>query len=77
MINPINSENAGQNLDKFIQIYDLKNCENLLRIFNLGFFNGMKLAFYEYKLKFKDINGFAWVFSPKGIRQKLEENKFV
>ena len=77
MINPINSENAGQNLDKFIQIYDLKNCENLLRIFNLGFFHGMKLTFYEYKLKFKDINGFAWVFSPKGIRQKLEENKFV
>ena len=75
-INPLVSENSDETLDKFIQIYDLENCKELLDNFNFYFFNGMKLTFYEYELKFKDINGFGWIFSPKGIRQKLEENKF-
>ena len=74
--NPMVSEIQEENLDKFIQIYNLENCENLVNYFNLNFFNGMKLTFYEYKLKFKDINGFGWIFSQKGIRQKLEENQF-
>ena len=74
--NPLLSEIQEENLDKFNEIYTLENCENLVNYFNLNFFNGMKLTFYEYKLKFKDINGFGWIFSPKGIRQKLEENKF-
>ena len=75
-INPLVSENSNENVDKLIQIYDLVNCEDLVNNFNFNFFNGMKLTFYEYKLKFKDTNGFGWIFSPKGIRQKLEENKF-
>ena len=37
----------------------------------------MKLTFYEYKLNFKEFNGFGWIFSPEGIRQKLEENKYI
>ena len=76
-INPLINENYEENLDIFLQIYTLKNCEKLVNYFNLNFFNGMKLTFYEYKLKFKDINGFGWIFSPKGIRQKLEENQFL
>lgn len=75
--NSIIPENFDDGLNKFVEIYDLKNCEKLLNDFNLNFFNGMKLTFYEYKLKFKDINCLGWIFSPKGIRQKLEENTFL
>ena len=79
-INRINNfigENSEENLDKYLEIYSLENCQNLLDYFNFNFFNEMKLTFYEYKANFKDINGFGWIFSPKGIRQKLEENKFL
>ena len=75
--NQIISEIPSVEVDKFMEIYDLNNCENLLKEFNLCFFNGMKLTFYEYKRNFKDSNGFGWMFFPEGIRQKLEENKFI
>ena len=70
-------EDSEENSDKFFEIYNLENCKNLLDYFNFNFFNEMKLTFYEYKANFKDINGFGWIFSSKGIRQKLEENKFL
>ena len=70
-------EDSEENSDKFFEIYNLENCKNLLDYFNFNFFNGRKLTFYEYKLNFKDINGFGWTFSSKGIRKKLEENKFL
>ena len=75
--NPLVSEISFDKIDKYMEIYNLKNCEDLVEDFNFNFFNGMKLTFYEYKLKFKDNNGFWWIFSPEGIRQKLEENKFL
>ena len=75
--NPFVSEISFDKIDKYMEIYNLKNCEDLVKDFNFNFFNGMKLTFYEYKLKFKDNNGFGWIFSPEGIRQKLEENKFL
>ena len=75
--NQIISEIPSVEVDKFMEIYDLNNCEDLLKEFNLCFFNGMKLTFYEYKRNFKDSNGFGWMFFPEGIRQKLEENKFI
>jgi len=75
--NPLVSEISFDKIDKYMEIYNLKNCEDLVEDFNFNFFNGMKLTFYEYKLKFKDNNGFGWIFSPEGIRQKLEENKFL
>ena len=75
--NQIISEIPSVEIDKFMEIYDLNNCENLLKEFNLCFFNGMKLTFYEYNRNFKDSNGFGWMFFPEGIRQKLEENKFI
>ena len=75
--NPLVSEISFDKIDKYMDVYNLKNCEDLVEDFNFNFFNGMKLTFYEYKLKFKDNNGFGWIFSPEGIRQKLEENKFL
>ena len=75
--NPFVSEISFDKIDKYMEIYNLKNCEDLVKDFNFNFFNGMKLTFYEYKLKFKDNNGFGWIFAPEGIRQKLEENKFL
>ena len=75
--NPLVSEISFDIVDKYMDVYNLKNCEDLVDDFNFNFFNGMKLTFYEYKLKFKDNNGFGWIFSPEGIRQKLEENKFL
>ena len=75
--NQIISEIPSVEIDKFMEIYNLNNCEDLLKEFNLCFFNGMKLTFYEYKRNFKDSNGFGWMFFPEGIRQKLEENKFI
>ena len=59
------------------EIYSLKNCEDLVQYFNLNFFNRVKLTFYEYNLNLTKANGFGWIFSPSGIRQKLEENKFL
>ena len=75
--NPFISEIPDEEMDKYLEIYDLGNCENLVKEFNFNFFNGMKLTFYEYKRNFNDSNGFGWMFSPEGIRQKLEENKFI
>ena len=75
--NPLIAEIPEGEIEKYREIYDLKNCENLVKDFNFCFFNGMKLTFYEYKRNFKDSNGFGWMFFPEGIRQKLEENKFI
>lgn len=75
--NPLVSQIPSEEIEKYMEIYDLNGCENLVKEFNLCFFNGMKLTFYEYKRNFKDSNGFGWIFFPEGIRQKLEENKFI
>ena len=76
-INPLVSEIFDEKEGQFMNAYDLKNCENLVEYFDYNFFYGMKLTFYEYKLNFKEFNGFGWIFSPEGIRQKLEENKYI
>jgi hypothetical protein len=75
--NPLIAEIPLGEIEKYMEIYDLNGCENLVKEFNSCFFNGMKLTFYEYKRNFKDSNGFGWIFFPEGIRQKLEENKFI
>ena len=75
--NPLISEIPSEDIEKYKEIYNLNNCENLVKEFNLCFFNGMKLTFYEYKRNFKDSNGFGWILFPEGIRQKLERNKFI
>lgn len=51
-----------------------KNCENLLKYFNKTFFDKESFTWKEFKNKFcNNKNTFAWIFSSKGIRNKLED----
>ena len=52
-----------------------KNCENLLKYFNDTFFEKENYTWDEFKKKFEGSknNSFAWIFSTKGIRSKLED----
>ena len=60
---------------KLINVSELKDNENLVKIFNDNFFKEEKYNWEQFKNKFEDINkGFGWVISSKGIRRKLEEN---
>ena len=66
---------AKEDLLKLIKVSELKDSENLVKIFNDSFFKQEKYRWDQFKNKFKDIdNGFGWVLSSKGIRRKLEEN---
>ena len=63
-------------LIKLINFAELKDNQNLVKVFNESFFNKEKFNWTEFKGKFEDSeNGFGWIFSSKGIRRKLEENK--
>ncbi len=80
-MNKVSSTNAEvgkiskEDLLKLINVSELKDCENLLNVFNKNFFEKEKYNWDEFKAKFEDLNnGFGWVFSSKGIRRKLEEN---
>ena len=54
---------------------EIKNCENLVIIFNKSFFKKESYNWNDFKKQFEDVdNGFGWVISSKGIRRKLEEN---
>ena len=52
-----------------------KNVENLLKYFNENFFNKESFTWEEFKKKFGENkrNSFAWIFSTKGVRSKLED----
>ena len=64
-----------EDLLKLIKVSELKDNENLVKIFNDSFFKQEKYRWDQFKNKFQDIdNGFGWVLSSKGIRRKLEEN---
>lgn len=74
----------GQNLPKIDNnlTYNLlngygmtqKHVENLLKYFNQQFFDKESFTWEEFKNKFGyDNNSFAWIFSSKGIRSKLED----
>ena len=66
---------SKEDLVKLINVAELKDCENLIKIFNEGFFTKESFNWEEFKEKFEDIeNGFGWIFSSKGIRRKLEEH---
>ena len=59
-----------------INILELKDCQNLVELFNESFFKGQSYNWTQFRKKFEDIdNGFGWIISSKGIRRKLEENK--
>ena len=63
-------------LIKMISVSELKDSQNLVKIFNENFFkDSSNYNWEEFKNLFKNKNsGFGWIFSSNGIRQKLEEN---
>ena len=62
-------------LIKCLRVNELKDSQNLVKVFNESFFHKQELTWEEFKDKFnKDENGFQWILSPRGIRKKLEEN---
>ena len=66
---------SKENLMKLINVAELKDCQNLLAVFNNTFFVKESYNWEDFKGKFEDLeNGFGWIFSSKGIRRKLEEN---
>jgi hypothetical protein len=66
---------AKEDLLKLINVSELKDCENLVNVFNKSFFTKEKYNWEEFKGKFEDLeNGFGWIFSSKGIRRQLEQN---
>ena len=66
---------AKEDLVKLINVSELKDCENLVNVFNNSFFTKEKYNWEEFKGKFEDLeNGFGWIFSSKGIRRQLEQN---
>ena len=74
-INSNISELGKDDLIKCLQVSELKDCENLVNIFNQTFFEKESYSWPEFKEKFeKKGNGFQWILSPSGIRSKLEEN---
>ena len=74
--NPTIPETSFEDLKKLVLYSELKDCQNLVKLFNLQFFfNKNTFTWEEFKQKFIGIDGFGWIFSTKGIRQKLQENQ--
>ena len=60
---------------KCLKVCELKDSENLVRIFNETFFDKEELSWKEFKSKFENKeNGFQWILSSCGIRKMQEEN---
>ena len=65
-------------LNMTYRISELKESENLLKYFNNNFFKDKKSFEYsEFREKFiNKEDTYDWIFSPNGIRYKLEHNNF-
>ena len=62
-------------LIRLVNCAELKDNQNLVKVFNKTFFDKEKLTWPEFKQKFEDKeNGFGWIFSSQGVRRKLEEH---
>ena len=75
-VNPTIPEFTLEELESLLQYENLEDCIRLVNYFNKNFFK--KNSFYrwdQFKQKFEGENGFGWIFSPQGIRQKLQENQ--
>ena len=61
---------------KILTVSELKDSQNLLKIFNESFFQKKQsYTWDEFKALFENKKtGFGWIFSSNGIRKKLEEN---
>ena len=69
------SELKRDELIRLVNCAELKDNQNLLKVFNETFFDKEKFTWVEFKQKFEDKeNGFGWIFSSQGIRRKLEEH---
>ena len=73
-INPTIPEFEMDDLKRLLQFSQLQDCEILVKFFNFSFFSQKSFTWNEFKQKFMGDNGFGWIFSTKGIRQKLQEN---
>jgi len=68
-------EMTKEELIKCLGVCELKDCQNLVNVFNNTFFNKDSFNWIEFKEKFENKDkGFQWILSPRGIRKKLEEN---
>ena len=68
-------EMTKEELIKCLGVCELKDCQNLVNVFNNTFFNIDSFNWIEFKEKFENKDkGFQWILSPRGIRKKLEEN---
>ena len=68
-------EMTKEELIKCLGVCELKDCQNLVNVFNNTFFNKDSFNWIEFKEKFENKEkGFQWILSPRGIRKKLEEN---
>ncbi len=66
---------SNSDMIKCLKVSELKDSQNLVKVFNETFFDKEELSWNEFKDKFEDKeNGFQWILSPKGIRKKLEEH---
>ena len=68
-------EMTKEDLIKCLGVSELKDCQNLVKVFNESFFDKDSLNWAEFKDKFENKeNGFQWILTSRGIRKKLEEN---
>ena len=69
------SEMSKEDLIKCLGVSELKDCQNLVKVFNDTFFDKDSYTWMEFKNKFENKDkGFQWILSTRGIRLKLEEN---
>ena len=74
-INNSIEELSREQLIKCLEVCELKDCLNLVKVFNDTFFEEDSLSWIDFKEKFENKGkGFQWILSPRGIRKKLEEN---
>lgn len=75
--NPIIPEFSIEELKSLPDYEQAQDCLNLVMYFNKNFFNRNGfLRWEDFKQRFIGENSFGWIFSPKGIRQKMQENKY-
>ena len=68
-------EMTKEELIKCLGVCELKDCQNLVNVFNTTFFDKDSFNWIEFKEKFENKDkGFQWILSSRGIRKKLEEN---
>ena len=74
--NPTIPEFSIDELKILLEKTGLEDCQSLVKYFNKNFFfHKTTILWHEFKQKFMGDSGFGWIFSTKGIRQKLQEKQ--